>query len=65
MNKYLTLNSMWEIAEVLSKFYPYPVLDIFTEIKLHDSVDIAIKGIKLSLEKNISLTEACYLEKLK
>ena len=64
MNKYLDPNLYYEIAEVISKFYPYSVEAINNEIQTHKSIDIVLKGIRLALEKNIDLGNACYLGSL-
>jgi hypothetical protein len=64
MNKYLDPNLYYEISEVISKFYPYSVEDIDNEIQTYKSVDIVLRGIRLALEQNISLYNACYLESL-
>ena len=61
MSDYLDPNLYYEISEVLAKFYPYSIDDILTEIECYKSVDIVLKGIKLALERNISLNTACYL----
>ena len=64
MNKYLDPNLYYEIAEVISKFYPYSVEAINNEIQTYKSIDIVLKGIRLALEKNIDLGNACYLGSL-
>ena len=64
MNKYLDPNLYYEIAEVISKFYPYSVEAINNEIQTYKSIDIVLKGIRLASEKNIDLGNACYLGSL-
>jgi septum formation topological specificity factor MinE len=64
MNKYLTTNILDDMSKVLSKYTPFSKETIFIELKRYKSIDTVLKGIILSLEQNISLENACYLESL-
>ena len=57
-------NLLDDISKDLTKYFPYSAEDIFIELNRYKSVDVVLKGIILALEQNISLIEACYLERL-
>lgn len=60
------LNLYDNIAEAISKFYPYSSSDIYKILKVYRSIDFCIKVLEYSMSYNVSIEQSLEdLEKIK